>query len=257
MKPISVFCQPLLLAAICAWPASADVIVENFNYAEQFDLLGFVDGGDTVYRITTTGTYGTATDFTVATFSEGFQSGAGIANEGGNFVARFTTGEQLGVGAGQHFVGIADIPGFGDTPPGGPFGAFFATPQNLTDASGSLDVKQFSGGNATFFRFLAVDAFDNEVATNLHSISGAFQTFNFVAADFINQVQGSGFDETQVTSVGIEYFATADGSNNLDALEFRADNFVLITIPEPNAICATLLMGGLFVIRRRRPVVAA
>ena len=236
-----IFLLPIVLVAVVANVARGDVVVtESFSYPAQSDTSGFNDGGQIIYRITSTGSYGGANPL-IASFAEGFQSGAGLVDESGNSVAFFDTSQQLGIGGGQHFLGIVDVPGFADSPPGGPFGNFFSVPRNLNSASGSVDVRLAGGSNASFFRLLAIDATDNEIATDLFALTGSFQTFGYTASDFVNQVTGSDFFAGQVTSVAIEFFANGDGSGNLDALQFRVDNFVL-SVPEPSVLFGVLLV---------------
>ena len=253
MKTAQAVCASCLLSLTLVVTVGADVVVEPFSYPIQNDSTGFMFSGETIYRITDTGNYGGGGDLTILTYSEGFSSGAGIADEAGDMVAFFDTSSQTGFGIGEQLlVGVFDVPGFGDTPPGGPFGTFFSSPQDLRVAFGSVDIRRSAGSNATFFRYLAIDNSGNEFATNMQSLTGSFQSYGYTTGDFVVPVQGSTFDETQVVGVGIEFFADADGAGNLDGLQFRIDDFNLTQIPEPGTIPILLFAAIGMAAKRRR-----
>lgn len=229
-------------------------IVEDFSHPVQSDSTGYNDGTDVFYRITTTGAYGNPADLFVATWSEGTSAVAGINFDGVDQFATFSTDAQSGFGSNQNILlGIADIPGFGDTSPGGNFGSFFSTPQDLTLAQGSVEIRQFtSQANGAVARFLAIDESDNEVVTNSFALnSGVFTQFNFSASDFVGG--DPLFDETAVTGIGIEFFAFTDSGGSIGTFQFDIDNLRLSTIPEPQtAGVIAIVLGANFFARRRR-----
>ncbi len=234
-----------------AW---SDIVVETFDHPIQSDSTGFVDSGTTFYRITTTGTYGGAGDLYVATWSEGLSDSAEIQSDGGNRIGVFSTAAGSGFTANENILlGIVDFPGFGDTSPGGNFGTFFSTPQDLTFANGSVRLRHFtSHPTGATARFLALDADDNEVFTSTFGVNASvFGTHNFSAADFTNG-DIVDFDETQVVGVGIEFFAQADNSGAFGAFQFDVDDLQLNSIPEPSSAALFGAVAGLLIFCRTR-----
>ena len=242
----------LMLASEGAWADTS----EPFDHPEQFDSTGFFDGFGTTYRITTTGFVGSSVDLVVASWAEGTSSSAGILLDAGNKHASFSTDSAVGFTANEFvLLGIADVPGFGDAPSGGPFGSFFSTAQNLSNAFGSADIRQFTanptGGSA---RFLAIDQADKEVWTDTFPLATglSFTNYGFSSGDFTNG--DFGFDDSQVVGIGIEFFGQANASGTISNFQFDVDNLQLNAIPEPNSflLLGTALLLGVCLHRREK-----
>ena len=226
---------------------AAEIVTEDFQaYPIQSDTTGVIDVEEdgtffTEFRITTTGTTG-ATDPTVAIVFEGLAASAGVAAEGGN---KFWT---LGSSAGQTgpqtgppgtLLLIGDIPGFGD-PTGGPIGAFFSFPRDLTGATISARVREKTGAAATQFRFLLEDSAERVIVTTpflpssgTFPLTTAFQTFAVPISAFMPPIHpGEGpFDFRRVKFLGFEFFITTPGT--VPAFSFNVDDIQLDDAPEP------------------------
>ena len=246
---------PIIIVLALLSSVNADVI-ETFDYPAQTDSTGFISGSTTFYRITTTGTYGGTGDLVAASWSEGLATSAGVVSSGGNPFATFATQTQTGFAPNQSiFVGGADFPGFADVGNGGTLADFFASPQDLTNASGSSDIRFSTNGplNATG-RFLAIDNVGNEVWTDLFALSpNTFATHVFVSDDFING-DILNFDSTQVAMVSIEFFGESDGAGTVSSYQFDVDNLAIQSVPEPNGMVGIglIVVLGLATARFRR-----
>jgi hypothetical protein len=257
--------RALIACALCVsigflYPRSvaAEIVTEDFEaYPLQSDTTGVIDVEEdgtfsTEFRITTTGTTG-ATDPTVAIVFEGLAASAGVAAEGGN---KFWT---LGSSAGQTgpqtgppgtLLLIGDIPGFGD-PTGGPIGAFFSFPRDLTGATISARVREKTGAAATQFRFLLEDSAERVIVTTpflpasgTFPLTTAFQTFTVPITAFTISFPGEEpFDFTKVISVGFEFFITTPGTPaTVPAFSFNVDDIQLDDAPEPAKAMPWLLL---------------
>lgn len=246
----------VLLGVLVSVEAVRADITEPFDYPEQFDSTGFDDGFGITYRITTTGLLGNANDLVVASWAEGVSAAAGILNDGSNRHATFNSDSEAGFAANETvFLGIADVPGFGDADAGGTFGNFFATPKDLSKATGAVDMRQFTANpTGASARFLAIDEFDNEAWTNPFdlAIGASFTSYGFSANDFVNG--DIGFDNTNVIGIGIEFFAIANTSGEISSFQFDVDSLTLNAIPEPSSppLLGSALILGVCLPRRQR-----
>lgn len=253
-KSLIVFC---LVALPMATISSADtVVVENFNaYPVQSDTTGF--GSGPTFRVTTTGTYGGSGDFYVFNFFGPHAQGAHIVDEGGgDHRVSLTTSAATGLAASDIIsLGSMRFPGSGDASPAGPFANFFATPQDLTLAYGSIDAMVVTEPEPAFMRGIGEDVHGNRIATDLIPLTtlGMF-TYPGTSADFINLLQAAAVDPTQIAAFEIELFATTDTNGDLAAMDFRFDNFNMTVVPEPasaTGLLALATIGATFYRRRR------
>jgi len=207
-------------------PAAAATTLEDFeDYPIQSDTTGIFDAveGETIFRITTTGGTG-ASDPIVGEVSEQLAASAGIAAAGGNQF--WTFGSSAGATETvDPFNGVVlgiGMPTF-LTPKGGPFAAFFSSPQDITSVTVSVQVRETTEAAPTQVRFLAEDTGDREIVTGLFTLTNAFQTFTVDDTDFTTRLDATPgpFDSTQVTFVGLQFFTTP---GTAPAFSFDVDN---------------------------------
>ncbi len=237
--------------------ASADtVVVENFDaYPVQSDTTGF--GAGPIFRATTTGTYGSSGDFYVFNFLGPYAQGVHIVDAGGgDRQVSLTTSSATGLAANDLVtLGTMRFPGYGDTSPAGPFANFFATPQDLTLAYGSIDAMVVAEPEPTFMVGIGEDINGNRIATDpIPLTSSGMFTYHGTSADFINLLQAAAVDPTQMVAFEIALLGSTDSNGELAAYDFRFDNLNMTVVPEPASAAGLLgltLIGATFYRRRR------
>ncbi|MDH3596328.1 MAG: VCBS repeat-containing protein [Rhodospirillales bacterium] len=220
-----------LLLLTGAHAANAGEVREDFEaYAVQLDTTGVFDAveGATYFFVTSDGSTPADVDDTakvVAAASEALAGGAGIADDSGNrlWVLNSSAGSTGFISGQNGHVLVADI---GADQPAGPLGAFFAGgAKDLTGATLSYDIRETTGNASTTFRFLLIDAADNEIWTAPFALTTGFQTITVSMNDFTTILDGGvSFDFTQIIGVGLDVFTTPGSA---PALTFHVDNVVL------------------------------
>jgi hypothetical protein len=211
--------------------ANADEVREDFEaYTIQLDTTGVFDAGEgsTYFFVTTDGSLPADLGDTakvVATTSEALAGGTGIADDGGNnlWVLNSSAGSTGSISGQNGHVLVADI---GADHPAGPLGAFFAGgPKDLIGATLSYDIREVTGNAPSTFRFLLIDAADNEIWTAPFALTTGFQTITVSMNDFTTILDGGGsFDFSQIIGVGLDVFTTPGSA---PALTFHVDNVAL------------------------------
>jgi hypothetical protein len=217
-----------LLLGSAVDPAGAADILEDFeSYPEQLDTTGVFnpDENDTSFLVTPLGTLPEELDpaLIVAAVSESLRGSASIAAEGEN--QYWVLGAQAGASVANR-CGPGSPLGFilnGTFGYAGPFG-LFATPQDLSAGSVSMDVRAGSAEVSTSFRFLLLDENDNERWTEPFPLTTMFQTFTAQASEFtvLPGDQHTDFDIRRIVFVGLDLCTTSGG--DIPAMAFHVDN---------------------------------